>query len=418
MASEHAVDVLVVGAGPVGLLMGLLLSDNGVHVEVIDKEERTAARSYACALHPRSLKILDRVGLASAVIDAGLRVNTIAFYEGPSRRAELQLSKLPVDFPFVVVLPQSELEELLEERLRSKHRVEVGWNHRLADLHTAGATVVASVHKLGYACTGYLVSELERLVMKRLRIHAAFVAGADGHSSLVRQGLEIPFDSVVGPELFAVREITVEGSIEPEVRLVLDDTTTSVCLPLSENRCRWSCQLSEAGISDDQETKQRTAVLLEQEAFDPRSIQQLRAFLRERAPWFETPITEIDWSATVQFEKRLAGRFGLDRCWLAGDAAHQTGPAGVQSMNLGLREAEDLADKLAAILHGRASLETLDNYNLERRGEWQRLLGTGLTPTDQAASWVKQRAARILTCLPASGADLVALAGQLGLTLG
>jgi 2-polyprenyl-6-methoxyphenol hydroxylase-like FAD-dependent oxidoreductase len=418
MASEHAVDVLVVGAGPVGLLMGLLLSENGVRVEIIDKEERTAARSYACALHPRSLKILDRVGLASAVIDAGLRVNTIAFYEGPSRRAELQLSKLPVDFPFVVVLPQSELEKLLEERLRSKYRVEVGWNHRLADLQTAGATVVASVHKLGYACTGYLVSELERLVMKKLRIHAAFVAGADGHSSLVRQGLEIPFDHVVGAELFAVREITVDGDIEPEVRLVLDDTTTSVCLPLSENRCRWSCQLSEAGIGDDHEPKQRTAVLLVQEAFDLQNIQQLRAFLRNRAPWFETPIKQIDWSATVQFERRLAGRFGQDRCWLAGDAAHQTGPAGVQSMNLGLNEAEELADKLAAILRGRASLETLENYNLERRREWQRLLGADLTPTDQASPWVRQRAGKILTCIPASGADLVALAGQLGLTLG
>lgn len=418
MASEHTVDVLVVGAGPVGLLMGLLLSEKGVHVEIIDKEERPAARSYACVLHPRSLKILERVGLASAAIEAGLRVNTLAFYEGASRRAELQLSKLPGDFPFVVVLPQSELEELLEERLRSNYRVEVGWNHRLADLHTVGATAVASVHKLGYACTGYLVSELERLVMKRLSIHAAFVVGADGHSSLVRQGLEIPFDQVVGGELFAVREITVEGSIEPEVRLVLDDTTTNVCLPLSENRCRWSCQLPQAELGAEHETKQRMAVLLEQEAFDPQSIQQLQAFLRKRVPWFETPIKEIDWSATVQFERRLARRFGQDRCWLAGDAAHQTGPAGVQSMNIGLSEAEDLADKLAAILRGRASLETLENYNLERHGEWQRLLGAGLAPTDQASPWVKQRASKILTCLPASGAELVALAGQLGLTLG
>lgn len=418
MAKEHGVDVLVVGAGPVGLWTALLLSENGVRVRIIDKEEQPAARSYACALHPRSLKLLDRVGLASEVIESGRRVETVGFYEGPSRQAEVRLSQLATDFPFLLVLPQSRLEELLEERLRTRHGVEVGWNHRLADVHSSPQTVTAFVHKLGYACTGYLVSELERLVAKRLRIDAAFVAGTDGHGSLVRQSLDIPYDAMGGPEYFAVREVTVDGTVAPELRVILDDAGTSVCWPLAENRCRWSCQLSLADQREGHEPKERTAVLQEQDALDRQSIEGLQTLLQKRAPWFTASILEIDWSATVQFEKRLAGRFGQDRCWLAGDAAHQTGPVGVQSMNLGLDEATMLADQFTAILRGQAGLDSLAQYQHDRHQVWQQMLSGALHPTQTASPWIRQRAGRILPCLPAGGTDLIALAAQLGLAFG
>src|SRR5262249_14594468 len=100
-------DVLVVGAGPTGLLTALLLSEAGVDVTVIDREERTAARSYACALHSSSLALLDRLGLAATVLEHGRRIDTIGFYDGELRRAEIQLPQLDGDFPFLLVLPQS-----------------------------------------------------------------------------------------------------------------------------------------------------------------------------------------------------------------------------------------------------------------------------------------------------------------------
>src|SRR5262245_51243195 len=131
MHREDQTEVLVVGAGPVGMLTALLLAESGIAVKIIDRESRTAAHSYACALHPRTLTLLDQLGLAAKVLKSGRRIETVAFYEGESRRAEVKLSELSTDFPFVVVLPQSELEELFEGKRNQKRRIDVQWKHRL-----------------------------------------------------------------------------------------------------------------------------------------------------------------------------------------------------------------------------------------------------------------------------------------------
>src|SRR5689334_19118567 len=116
---ETQTEVLVVGAGPVGLWSALLLAERGIEVALIDRETRTTARSYACAVHPGTLRLLDRLGLAQSVIERGRRVDTVAFYDGPNRQAEVCLSKLGGEFPFLVILPQNALENLLEQRLRA-----------------------------------------------------------------------------------------------------------------------------------------------------------------------------------------------------------------------------------------------------------------------------------------------------------
>src|SRR5690349_14506728 len=107
MPREQRTEVLVVGAGPVGMLTALLLSRAGVQVGVIDSDWRTTSRTYACALHPRTLNILAGLGLAEEALTSGRRVNKVAFYEGESRRVEADLTKLSTDFPFVLVTPQS-----------------------------------------------------------------------------------------------------------------------------------------------------------------------------------------------------------------------------------------------------------------------------------------------------------------------
>jgi 2-polyprenyl-6-methoxyphenol hydroxylase-like FAD-dependent oxidoreductase len=118
------------------------------------------------------------------------------------------------------------------------------------------------------------------------------------------------------------------------------------------------------------------------------------------------------------FERRLADRVGGGRVWLAGDAAHITGPVGAQSMNVGLREAHELADAIASA-RGGAGTAAFAAYDAGRKREWERLLAPGVVAaTADATAWARKRAERILPCVPASGAHLTTLLAQLGLTYG
>ena len=243
---DEQTEVLVVGAGPVGLLTAIVAAEAGLAVKIIDQEARTTARSYACALHPRTLKLLDGMGLAAALVDQGRRIETVAFYDHESRRAEAKVSELGGAFPFLLVLPQSAVEEVLEQRLH-KAGVTVNWHHRFDSCQEQGDAVTATVEELGGTATGYIVPHWETVVVKRIPVHAQFVVGADGLASLVRHRLGIEMPRLAEPEFFAAYEFEADGPTEPEVRVVVDDTTTNVLWPLAGNRHRWTFQLLRSG---------------------------------------------------------------------------------------------------------------------------------------------------------------------------
>jgi 2-polyprenyl-6-methoxyphenol hydroxylase-like FAD-dependent oxidoreductase len=224
---EERTEVLVVGAGPVGLWSALLLAEAGVEVAIIDREQRTAARSYACALHPQTLRLFERLDLAAPLIEKGRRVPTIAFYDHESRRAEVSLAKTDKDFPFLLLLPQNAVESMLEERLK-KAGVNVQWNHRLDDVQPETEGVTATVEELEGTSTGYIVPHWETVVKRRRPVRADFLVGADGHHSTVRHRLGIECQHVAGPFFFAAFEFESESQSENELRVVLDETSTNV----------------------------------------------------------------------------------------------------------------------------------------------------------------------------------------------
>jgi len=413
---EERTEVLVVGAGPVGLLTGILLAEAGIEVRIIDRQERTAARSYACALHPHALRMLERMGLAALIVERGRRLEKIAFYDGPKRQAEVKLSGLGGPFPFMVVMPQNVFEGVLEQRLRKAGAV-VAWNHRFNDIQSEAGGVVATVEELGATSTGYIVPHWEAVVKRTFSIRAQFLIGADGHNSLVRQRLGIESTRVAGPEFFAAYEFEPSEGIEDEVRVVLDHSSTNVLWPLVGNRCRWTFQLLKSDMASEFPEKERRATRLSEKGVDERIRQYVEKVAKQRAPWFSAGVKEITWCTEVVFEQRVARHFGRDRCWLVGDAAHQTGPVGVQSMNVGMAEAASLAVALRRILREKAPLDVLETCEREWQIEWQRLLGLagGLKPRNDASPWVKERRGRILPCLPVSHEDLGPLAGQLRL---
>jgi 2-polyprenyl-6-methoxyphenol hydroxylase-like FAD-dependent oxidoreductase len=417
MSLKERTEVLVVGAGPVGLLTAILLAEAGLEVEVIDTEARTAARSYACALHPRTLELLERLGLAEEILKLGRRVPKMAFYEGEARVAEADLAQLGGPFPFLLILPQNAFEGLLEAKL-GRSGVNVHWNHRLDSFQNGEASVQAEVEELAGTMTGYVVPHWETVVRKRRLVQAQFLVGADGQNSKVRRRLSLHMERTAAASFFAAYEFETEGGQETvnEVRVVLDDSTTNVLWPLADHRCRWTFQmLKSLGLSEFPD-KERRPVRAAQKVVDEQIRQYVESVAHVRAPWFHAGVKEISWCTEVVFTPQFARNFGQGRCWLAGDAAHQTGPVGVQSMNVGLREAETLAGSLKKILRQNAPLGTLQIYEQKGIDEWRHLLGltNGFNPAGAGHDWVRRHWSRILPCLPASGEDLARLAGQLG----
>lgn len=407
---EEEPEVLVVGAGPVGLFAALLLARQGHRVMIVDEERRPAARSYALALHPLTLHLLAEAGLDEAVLGRGHRIESMAFYDGRRRRASLDFTALHGQYPMVLVLPQQSLEGILASQLEEEG-VEILWGHRVTDLHGQEGRTLSRIERVHGGLAGG----------EAFSVLTSFVLGADGHRSFVRRALGIDFAETASPELYAVFEFAGGGHALHEVRVALGEGTADVLWPVGEGRFRWSFQIHERDWEGFVEPrfKSRTYAPVEEEPFPYLVQEKLGELIAQRAPWFDLPVGSIVWSMAARFERRLADRFGRGNVWLAGDAAHLAGPIGAQSMNIGLREAHELSWRISRVLQDEAPPASLDLYERERRREWRELQGLEGEPLAEARAddWIVRNASRLVSCIPASGESLEALLRQIGLEL-
>jgi 2-polyprenyl-6-methoxyphenol hydroxylase-like FAD-dependent oxidoreductase len=391
-------EVLVVGAGPVGLVAALFLQQYGVRVEVVDMHQRTTQHSYALAIHPRTLRILQEVGLADALINAGRKLTKVAYYEGKERRAEIDYSRLASTHPYLLVVRQSLLERTAEEALQRKN-LKVLWGHRLQGLAVQDATILAEVATLDQVATGYPVARTEWLVVRSETVRPAYVIGADGYDSAVRRMAGIEMAEHSAAQVFSIYEIEATGELPAEARVIFDPDVTSVYWPLEKGRCRWGFQIRDAAAHEA-------------------SMERLEQLIAARAPWWMARPAQIYWSTLGLFESRLTQSFGKGGVWLSGDAAHQAPPVAVHSMNSGLLEARELASRISQIQRSAGASSLLEQFASGMHEMWEGLLDAGrvVRALPGADSWVRQNGARILACMPASGDELEPLLQQIGLT--
>lgn len=408
-------EVLVAGAGPVGMITALCLLREGLSVQIVERASAPATHSCALALHPASLELLDELGVAQPLLDQALKIESLGLYDGGDRRAGLSYRDLERKYPFLAVVQQDVLEHQLSAAL---HRADADilWNHRLARLEQTGDGVDVEVEELEDRYTGYAFAHMERMVAKRRKLRVPFLVGADGHGSVVRLQADWRFEETGKAEDYAVFEFDSEAAPADEMRLGLMRGKMNVFWPLPRGRRRWSFQLNDDAVSAYSREKDRMLAHIEGGGYPLLDTAHLHGLIRERAPWFDDgSVGTMRWRIGVRFEKRLAQRFGEDRIWLVGDAAHMAAPAGIQSMNSGFREGDQLAKALAAATAG-GNPDKLNRFDAAFRGEWRVLQGLDPAVKTSAGTdpWLAENAGRLLSSIPATGRDLRMLARQLG----
>lgn len=344
------VDVLVVGAGPVGLTMAAELARHGVRCRIVDRLEEPSPYCRAIGVTPRTLEVWDDMGIAREMIDAGLWIEDLrSIIRGhPPNDAHQDLSDLPYS---QLGLPQYETERLLTRHLgRFGVAVERG----------------IGLHSLQQDDKG-VFAKLERLDGGTESTTFRYVIGCDGAHSTVRHALGIAFEGEAMPWAFMLGDVHIawdlpRGTALRALRLVENAAPDMfIAIPLPEpGRYRVSMlapsELAQEGGSDHG---------IQSEARGP-GLGDIQAVSDDLVPG-KPRLSDLRWSSMFCISMRLAAQYRRGRVFLAGDAAHIHPPTGGQGMNTGIQDAYNLAWKLALVLGGGASEKLLDSYEAERR---------------------------------------------------
>lgn len=343
-------EVLVVGAGPTGLVLALWLTRLGVRVRILDKTPEPGTTSRAVAVQARTLELYSQIGLADTVVERGRRVKAVNFWVAGKHLSRFAFGDLGAGlspFPYFLIFPQDEHEALLIERL--------------AEL---GVAVERQTWLVAFEeVAGRVVARLERPDGAHEVCEAAYVAGCDGAHSTVREALAIDFGGGTYDHLFYVADVRATGAaVNGEIHVALDTTDFLAAFPLKdEGRARL--------VGAVREDAEQRGEALDWDDVSKRVIE-----------WMQIDVERVNWFSTYRVHHRVAERFRQGAAFLLGDAAHVHSPVGGQGMNTGIGDAINLAWKLAAVLRQRASSALLDSYEAERIAFARRLVAT----TDRA----------------------------------
>jgi 2-polyprenyl-6-methoxyphenol hydroxylase-like FAD-dependent oxidoreductase len=341
--------VLIVGAGPTGLVLALWLTKFGVRVRIIDKLAASGTTSRALAVQGRTLEFYQQIGLAQAVVDRGHKVPAVNLWVKSAPAARISLENLGqglTPFPFPLIFPQDEHEALLIKHL-SALGVEIERLVELADFEDLGGAIRATLRKAGAEETGSYT----------------YLAGCDGARSRVREVLGAGFPGGTYDHLFYVADVSAAGPpMNGELHVDLDDADFLAVFPLQ----RTGAARLIGSVRDDAAKDHEH---LRFEDVRGRAIQNLKV-----------EVKNVNWFSTYRVHHRVAQQFRKGRAFLLGDAAHIHSPVGGQGMNTGIGDAVNLAWKLAASLKEPLSAPLLDSYEPERIAFARRLVAT----TDRA----------------------------------
>ncbi|MET0638166.1 MAG: FAD-dependent monooxygenase [Chitinophagaceae bacterium] len=364
-------DVLIVGAGPTGLVLALWLTSQGVKVRIIDKSNGPGETSRAIAVQARTLELYRQMDIADAVVAEGYKTPAMNMWVRGKHKAQIKLVDAGEEispYPFVLMYPQDHHEQFLMDKLKTLG-VEVERQTELVSFEDKGNNITALLkHKDGQEET----------------CDALYLAGCDGARSPVRHQIGSGFEGGTYKQLFYVADVVASGvGPEGEAQIAFEKSEFILMMPYSKNG-----QYRLIGIVRDERAGHPEKLTFEdvgQEAIKGLNIR----------------IEQVNWFSTYRVHHRVTNHFRRDRVFLLGDAAHVHSPAGGQGMNTGIMDAINLAWKLATVIKGQAADSLLDSYDTERRTFAHKLVATTdrmftfVTSEGRFANFVRERIAPI-----------------------
>lgn len=326
---DDRVDVLVIGAGPVGLLLACRLARFGLSFRVIERQRERCHGSRAIGIHPPCVEMLESLGLLARVLDHGVRVQRGLALGSRGVLGCVDFARAGWRHPYVLASPQAETECVLEQALREQgHRVERGLEVR--DVAQDGEQV--SVRAVAADGDEHV-------------FHARFVVGCDGKRSVVRSSAGIEWSGRVHPGWYAMADFPDETPFGSVGVVFLADEGQVESFPLPGCRRRW-------------------VVRFASKVDGP--IPELLADEVARRTGHRVDVSRVREPSGFRAESCRARSFVSSRVLLAGDSAHVVSPVGGQGMNLGWLDAWSLAVLLAGLVHGSCGEEAARRWARRR----------------------------------------------------
>jgi 2-polyprenyl-6-methoxyphenol hydroxylase-like FAD-dependent oxidoreductase len=352
---ELKTDVLVIGAGPVGLTMAAELKRYGLSVRVIDKNTARTDKSKAIVLWPRTLELLDRAGLGvtQRFIEAGLKTACLNISADGQQIAHIDLSAVDTPYKFILLIQQNETERLLEEHLAN-----------------LGVKVERQVALKTFEQTSDRVTgTLAHMDGSEEEVEASWLIGCDGAHSLVRHQLGMSFEGSTMLNDWILADLHLNGMQgEPEGNIYWHAEGVLAIFPLGGTRYR---VIADVGSSASNIIGEHLAPTLEE-------VQQILYARGPKGLIASDPV----WLSGFTINERKVADYSAQRVFLAGDAAHEHSPAGGQGMNTGVQDVFNLAWKLSLVSRGLCSAEPLlTSYSPERSAVAKQVLETTGTTT-------------------------------------
>jgi 2-polyprenyl-6-methoxyphenol hydroxylase-like FAD-dependent oxidoreductase len=361
-------DVLIVGAGPTGLLLAGDLASAGVSCAVLEARQGESNLTRAFAVHARTLEQLDARGVADELAQTGPHIGALWLFG----KLEVDLTHLPSRFPYLLVTPQYETERVLGERARA-HGAEIRMGAEVTGLRQDGDGVDVDVREPGGATA---------------TLRAAYVVGADGVRSTVRDALGVPFPGHSAIRSVMLADVRLTSKPPDVLALNAVGDAFAFLVPFGDGFYRAIAWNRRHQVPD-------TA---------PVDLDELRE-VTQRALGTDYGMHDPRWMSRFHSDERQVPSYRAGRVFLAGDAAHVHSPAGGQGMNTSIQDAANLGWKLAAEINGWAPGGLLDSYHAERHpvgrsvlrssGALLRMALTGPRPLRAARSVVAQTATHL-----------------------